>query len=99
MYLLIKHLLSSSWVPAPVLRAQNTVIAKSSTQRLGRRGQARAGSVPVHSCLSASGTTTGGHGDRAGWGVGLLPVSGEVAGQTRAGRPIPGSILGLPPAP
>ena len=108
MYLLIKHLLSSAWVPAPVLRAQNTAIAKSSTQRLGRRGQARAGSVPAHGCLSASRTLglPGADGKprgtgRGGAGQGSSPSLGKLQGRRVLGGPSQGASPGsrLPPAP
>lgn len=94
MYLLTKHLLSTTWVPAPVLRAQNTVIAGSSTQRLGRRGQARGREHPcAQPPLSFLGPRWACQGPMGGCGDGgLLPVSGEAAEQTPAGRPIPARV-------
>lgn len=94
MYSLTKHLLSTTWVPDPVLRAQNTVIAGSSTQRLGRRGQARGREHPcAQPPLSFLGPRWACQGPMGGCGDGgLLPVSGEAAEQTPAGRPVPARV-------
>lgn len=94
MYLLTKHLLSTACVPAPVLRAQNTVIAESSTQRLGRRGQARGGEHPcAQPPLSFLGPRWACQGPMGGCGDGgLLPLPREAAEQTPAGRPVPARV-------
>lgn len=68
------------------------MIAGSSTQRLGRRGQARG--REQHPCAQPPLSFLGPHwacqGPMGGCGDGgLLPVSGEAAEQTPAGRPVP----------